>query len=67
MDREVHNIFARIPLDLSGISPLLKHYGVQTAQELTRKISGIASFKGIPTPLLETEDGFIPKTSLLAC
>ncbi|MEN8178163.1 MAG: NAD/NADP octopine/nopaline dehydrogenase family protein [Pseudomonadota bacterium] len=60
MDREVHDIFARIPLDLSGISPLLKHYGVQNAQELTRKISGIASFKGIPTPLLETEDGFIP-------
>lgn len=60
MDREVHDIFARIPLDLSGISPLLKHYGVDDAQELTRKISGIASFKGIPTPMLETEDGFIP-------
>ena len=60
MDREVHDIFARIPLDLSGISPLLKHYGVRDAQELTRKISGIASFKGIPTPMLETEDGFIP-------
>ena len=60
MDREVHDIFARIPLDLSGISPLLKHYGVQNAQELTRKISGIASFKGIPTPMLETEDGLIP-------
>lgn len=60
MDREVHDIFAHIPLDLSGISPLLKHYGVQNAQELTRKISGIASFKGIPTPMLETEEGFIP-------
>ena len=60
MDREVHDIFARIPLDLSGISPLLKHYGVGDAQALTRKISGIASFRGIPTPMLETGDGFIP-------
>jgi len=60
MDREVHDIFARIPLDLSGISPLLKHYGVDDAQALTRKISGIASFRGIPTPMLETGDGFIP-------
>lgn len=60
MDREVHDIFARIPLDLSGITPLLKHYGVQNAQELTLKISGIASFKGIPTPMLGTEAGFIP-------
>ncbi|RLJ20503.1 NAD/NADP octopine/nopaline dehydrogenase [bacterium endosymbiont of Escarpia laminata] len=60
MDREVHDIFARIPLDLSYILPLLEHYGVGNAQELTRKICGIASFRGIPTPMLKTEDGFIP-------
>ncbi len=60
MDREVHGIFARIPLDLSYILPMLEHYGVRNAQELTLKISGIASFKGIPTPMLETENGFIP-------
>lgn len=60
MDREVHEIFACIPLDLSRILPLLEHYGVGNAQELTRKICGIASFRGIPTPMLETEDGFIP-------
>lgn len=60
MDQEVHDIFARIPLDLSGISPLLKHYGVGDAQALTHKISGIASFRGIPTPMLETGGGFIP-------
>ncbi len=60
MDREVHDIFARIPLDLSGIAPLLQHYSVGDAQSLTHKISGIASFRGIPTPMLETEDGFIP-------
>ncbi len=60
MDREVHDIFARIPLDLSGISPLLKHYGVGNAQALTHKISGIVSFRGIPTPMRETGDGFIP-------
>jgi len=60
MDREVHDIFARIPLDLSYILPLLEHYGVSNAQELTRKISGIASFKEIPTPMLEIENGFIP-------
>jgi len=60
MDREVHDIFARIPLDLTYILPLLEHYGVRNAQELTRKISDIASFKEIPTPMLETENGFIP-------
>jgi hypothetical protein len=60
MDREVHDIFAHIPLDLSYILPLLEHYGVRNAQELTCKISGIASFKEIPTPMLKTENGFIP-------
>ncbi len=60
MDLEVHDIFTRIPLDMSGISPLLHHYGVHDAQSLTHKISGITSFKGIPTPMLETGDGFFP-------
>ncbi len=60
MDREVHDIFACIPLDLSYILPLLEHYGVGSAQELTQKISSIASFKGIPTPMLEAENGFVP-------
>ncbi|MBA1443725.1 MAG: NAD/NADP octopine/nopaline dehydrogenase family protein [Chromatiales bacterium] len=60
MDREVHDIFTHIPLDLSYILPLLEHYGVRNAQELTHKISGITSFKGIPTPMLETENGFVP-------
>ncbi len=60
MDREVHDILARIPLDLSYILPLLEHYGVRDVQELTRKISGIKSFQGIPTPMLETQNGFIP-------
>ena len=60
MDREVHEIFSHIPLDLSGIAPLLQHYGVEDAAALTRKISGIESFKGIPAPMLETADGFAP-------
>jgi len=60
MDREVHEIFSHIPIDLSGIIPLLQHYGVEDAAALTRKISSIESFKGIPTPMLQTADGFIP-------
>ena len=60
MDREVHEIFSCIPLDLSGIVPLLQHYGVEDAAALTRKISSIESFKGIPTPMLQTADGFVP-------
>jgi hypothetical protein len=60
MDREVHEILSNIPLDLSGIIPLLQHYGVEDAAALPRKISSIASFKGIPTPMLTTADGFVP-------
>jgi hypothetical protein len=60
MDREVHEILSNIPLDLSGIIPLLQHYGVEDGAALTRKICSIESFKGIPTPMLTTADGFVP-------
>ena len=60
MDREVHEVIGRIPLDLSGVRPLLTHYGVHNAQQLTDKISGIPAFKNIPAPMVESGGGFKP-------
>lgn len=60
MDEEVHQVIDQIPLNLSGILPLLEHYGVTDATTLTKKISNIPAFKGITTPMLESNAGFRP-------
>lgn len=60
IDNEVHQIINKIPLNLSGIIPLLKHYDSWDAESLTRKISGIAAFKGIQAPMKKTPKGYIP-------
>lgn len=46
--------------DLTGVKSLKEHYESETAQQLTRKISGILSFKGLTSPQCRVADGFIP-------
>lgn len=60
-DKELHNIISKLDfLDLKDIKPLLDHYESTNAKELTNKIKSIKGFKGIETPSLQTENGYIP-------
>lgn len=60
-DNEVQEICRSLPkFNLQYVKSLRTHYGCQTAEELTRKISSIPAFKGLKTPAIKVENGFIP-------
>lgn len=59
-DRELQNICRALPLDMSWVPPILKHYRAATATELTQRMRGIRALKGIHAPLRETLAGFVP-------
>lgn len=59
-DEELHNILKKINLDTKNVKPLLEHYESTNYKEMTNKIHSIKSFKGITSPCIETEDGYIP-------
>ncbi len=61
MDNEVQNICESLSdFDLHNVLSLRKHYESNDAIELTAKIKSIASFKGLGTPCIKTENGYIP-------
>lgn len=63
-DKEVQDICTALKeFDLSGVKSLKEHYESTNAEELTKKITGIKSFKGLTTPSVNTEKGFIPDFS----
>ncbi|MBQ7542788.1 MAG: NAD/NADP octopine/nopaline dehydrogenase family protein [Clostridia bacterium] len=60
-DAEVQSICRALEaFDLSYVKSLTKHYESPTPSALTRKISGIQSFKGLKTPTVAAEGGLIP-------
>ena len=59
-DEELHNILKKIKLDTKDVKPLLEHYESTNYKEMTNKIHSIKSFKGITSPFIEVEDGYIP-------
>lgn len=62
-DKEVQEICSRIPLNISHVLPLTKHYEVSDEYEMTKKISSISAFKGIYTPMRLMEKGYVPDFS----
>lgn len=58
-DQEVQNICHALP-GLGFVKSLKDHYESFTAKEMTKKLSGIPAFKGITTPSVAVEGGFIP-------
>lgn len=46
--------------DLTSVRSLKEHYESDTPEALTRKITSIKSFKGLTTPTVKTEKGYIP-------
>lgn len=59
-DAELQQLCQTIPLDLSSVKSLMLHYESNTATELTRKIRSITAFKGITSPMIRTDAGWIP-------
>ena len=60
-DDEVQSICKALPeFQLDYVKSLKEHYESPTVSEMTKKISGIEAFKGLKTPAVKTENGFIP-------
>lgn len=60
-DSEVQEICRNIPqLDLSYVKSLKDHYESYTIEAMTNKIRSIKGFKGLKSPVLKVEDGFVP-------
>ena len=47
-------------MDLSGVRSLRQHYEAATPEQMTAKIRSIKAFKGIKTPMIKTESGYLP-------
>lgn len=63
-DEEVQKICRAFrQFDLSYVKSLKVHYESFTAQEMTKKISGIPGFAGLKSPLVRVEGGYIPDLS----
>lgn len=49
--------------DLSFVKSLKQHYESNTPQQLTKKITSIKSFKGLTSPCVKVENGYLPDFS----
>ena len=60
-DDEVQGICRALPeFELRYVKPLRLHYESPTKEAMTKKISSIPAFKGLTTPAVKTEEGYIP-------
>lgn len=60
-DDEVQQICRTLSMfDLSYVRSLRIHYESPNAEAMTKKISGIAGFKGLTSPAIQVEGGYVP-------
>lgn len=60
-DSEVQEICKKLSMfDLTYVKSLSEHYESSTPEALTKKIQSIKGFKGITSPNVNVENGFIP-------
>lgn len=59
-DGELQKLCAEIPLELETVRPLQEHYESYTISSMTAKIRSIRAFKGLLSPMRETEGGWAP-------
>ena len=63
-DDELQKVCAALAdFDLTQVRSLKEHYESDTPQKLTQKIRSIESFRGISTPMVAKEGGYIPDFS----
>lgn len=60
-DEEVQEICKALPeFELQFVKSLRIHYESPTVEAMTKKISSIAAFKGLTTPIVQVDGGEIP-------
>lgn len=59
-DNELQRLCKAIPLELTDVKSLKAHYESPTITAMTRKISSIAAFKGLLSPMKEINGPWIP-------
>ena len=59
-DNDFFNVIRHYPCTPGAIPRLLDYYESKTLADLSLKLRSIAAFKGIPAPMLKTDNGFIP-------
>lgn len=60
MDKEFFDLLQVLPVTPGYIPPILEYYESHDAESLARKLSSIAGFKGITSPMIRTEAGWLP-------
>ena len=60
MDEEFFNILKYLPVSEGYLPRILDYYESHDAESLARKLSSIQGFKGITSPMVETEAGWVP-------
>jgi hypothetical protein len=63
MDAEFMTLLEKLPVAKGAIPSLLEYYESTDAASLTRKISSIAAFQTITSPMQEVEGGWVPDFS----
>ncbi|MDE6538167.1 MAG: NAD/NADP octopine/nopaline dehydrogenase family protein [Muribaculaceae bacterium] len=63
MDKEFQSLLRVLNIPEGVIPTLLDYYESSNASELTKKIKSIEAFKGIPAPMIEVSDSWIPDFS----
>jgi len=58
MDEEFMKIIQA--LNLKNVKSLKEHYGVETVEEMTKKIQSIGAFKGILMPMIKIDNELLP-------
>ena len=60
MDNELQALLEQLPVRKGSIATVLDYYESTDVASLTRKLQSIEAFKGILSPMKETEDGYVP-------
>ena len=60
LDRELFAVLRNLPVSKDFLVPILEYYESSDAESLTRKIRSISGFKGIKTPMIESDNGWQP-------
>jgi hypothetical protein len=60
MDREFFELLKVLPVTKGYLPPILEYYESTDAESLACKLSSIQGFKGITSPMIQTENGWIP-------
>ena len=60
LDKELFMLLEKLPVTPGFLKPILEYYESDDIDALKRKITSIGSFKGIKTPMVETEYGWQP-------